>query len=244
MTRVAEGIHRVGHRSTVNAYVLDEGGEVTVVDAGLAGQWPLLLAEVAAIGRSLADVRAVVLTHGHPDHIGFAERLRTERSVPVWVHDLDAALARGEIPNPAKQAGGMRLLPLLSFIVYSLRNGARPTPIQVVSTYGDGATLDVPGTPRVVLAPGHTPGSCALHIPGRSVLFAGDTLGTLSVTTGATGPRLSPFNADRAQALASLQRLWGLDAELVLPGHGDPWTLGIDSAIVQAREAEAALGRR
>lgn len=53
-------------------------------------------------------------------------------------------------------------------------------------TYGGGATLDVPGAPRVILAPGHSPGSCALHVPGRSVLFAGDTLGTLSVTTGAT----------------------------------------------------------
>ncbi|HET7727039.1 MAG TPA: MBL fold metallo-hydrolase [Candidatus Limnocylindrales bacterium] len=244
MTRVAEGIHRVGRRSTVNAYLLEEGGEVTVIDAGLRGQWSLLLAELGTMGRSLADIRAVVLTHGHSDHIGFAERLRTERNLPVWVHDLDSALARGEIPNPAKQAGGTRPIPFLSFLLYALRNGARPTPIQVVSTYGDGATLEVPGTPRVILAPGHTPGSCALHVASRSVLFAGDTLGTLSVTTGATGPRLSPFNADRAQALASLQRLWGLDAELVLPGHGDPWTLGIDSAIVQAREAEAVLAPR
>jgi len=243
MTRVADGIHRVGRRSTINAYVLEEGGEVTVVDAALGGLWKPLLAELAAIGRSLADVRAVALTHGHSDHIGFAERLRTQRGVPVWVHDLDAALARGEIPNPAGQAGPTRPIPFLSFLLYALRNGPRPTPIRVVSTYGDGATLDVPGAPRVILAPGHTPGSCALHVASRSVLFAGDTLGTVSVTTGATGPRLSPFNADRAQALASLQRLWGLDAELVLPGHGDPWALGIDSAIAQAREAEAALAR-
>lgn len=242
MARVAEGIHRIGSRSTVNAYLLEEGGEVTVVDAALPRLWKDLVAELGAMGRALEDVRAVVLTHGHSDHIGFAERLRTERGLPVSVHELDAALARGEVKNPARQEGGMRPLPFLSFLVYAFRNGAKPPPVQVVATYGDGATLDVPGSPRVILAPGHTPGSCALHVAARSVLFAGDTLGTVTVTTGATGPRLSPFNADRAQALASLRRLWGLDAELVLPGHGEPWALGIDSAILRAREAEAARG--
>ena len=57
------------------------------------------------MGRTLDDVRAVVLTHGHSDHIGYAERARTERGLPVSVHELDAALARGEVKNPAKGGG-------------------------------------------------------------------------------------------------------------------------------------------
>lgn len=98
--RIAPGLHRLGN-GLVNAYLLDDGGEVTIIDAGMPGYWSALPRELESMGRSLADVRAIVLTHGHSDHIGFAERARRERGLPVSVHELDAALARGEVPNPA-----------------------------------------------------------------------------------------------------------------------------------------------
>jgi hypothetical protein len=84
--------------------------------------------ELAAMGRTAADVRALVLTHGHSDHIGFAERLRRERAVPVSVHEADAALARGEVPNPAKGYGPVKLGPLLGFLWFTLVRGGLRTP--------------------------------------------------------------------------------------------------------------------
>src|SRR4051794_25520952 len=104
---ITQGIRRIGRDSIVNAYVLEEAGEVTIVDTGLSGLWSALPAELAAMGRSLEDVRAIVLTHGHSDHIGFAERARRERGWPVSVHEADAALARGEVKNPARGGGPM-----------------------------------------------------------------------------------------------------------------------------------------
>ena len=80
------------------------------------------------MGRTLDDVRSIVLTHGHSDHVGFAERGRSERGWPVLVHELDAALARGEVPNPAKGGGPMRPLPLLGFLWWSLRHGPADPP--------------------------------------------------------------------------------------------------------------------
>jgi glyoxylase-like metal-dependent hydrolase (beta-lactamase superfamily II) len=160
--------------------------------------------------------------------------------VPVSVHEADAALARGEVPNPAKGFGPTRLGPLLGFLWFSMLHGGLRTPkLQQVATFGDGATLDVPGSPRVILTPGHTPGSAVLHVPSRNALFVGDALATYAVTTGARGPQVAPFTADAAQAVASLDRLEAVSAELVLPGHGDPWTGGVPAAVQQVRERGA-----
>jgi glyoxylase-like metal-dependent hydrolase (beta-lactamase superfamily II) len=228
---IAPRIRRIGN-GMINSYLIEEAGGVTIIDAGLSGYWGDLRRELAATGRTLADVRSVILTHGHSDHIGFAERIRRQRGVPIRIHELDAALARGEVPNPAKGMGPARLMPLLAFLAYSIRHGSLQMPrIKEVSTFGDGATLDLPGSPRVILVPGHTSGSAALHVPSHDALFVGDAFATLSVTTGLTGPRIAPFTADAAVALESLSRIEGVEAGNVLPGHGQPWTGGVAEAI-------------
>ncbi|MBO0771324.1 MAG: MBL fold metallo-hydrolase [Actinobacteria bacterium] len=241
--KIAPGIHRIGDRSLINSYLLADGGEVTIIDAGVPGYYRDIPRELAAIGATVADVRALVLTHGHSDHIGFAERLRREQHVPVSVHEADARLARGEVPNPAKGTGPARLGPLIGFFWFGLLHGALRTPkLHEVATFGDGATLDVPGSPRVILTPGHTPGSAALHVPALGALFVGDALATYAVTTGVAGPQVAPFTADAAEAVASLSRLEGVEADLVLPGHGDPWTGGVQEAIKEVRQRAAARG--
>lgn len=91
---IAKGIRRLG-KGFVNSYLVESDGEVTIVDAGAPAYWGDLPAELAAMGRTFDDVRSVVLTHGHSDHIGFAERIRRERHTPILVHELDATLAAG-----------------------------------------------------------------------------------------------------------------------------------------------------
>lgn len=232
---IAPGIRRIGP-GMANVYLFEEAGAVTIVDAGMPGYWRDLPAELTALGRSLADVRAVVLTHAHTDHIGFAERIRSERGVPIRVHELDALRARGEVPGP-KGLGDFKIAPLLGFLVFGLRNGLlRVPPILEVATFADGAALDVPGAPRVIHVPGHTAGSAALHFARRDAICVGDAFVTRNVITGATGPQLFPnFNADNEQAYASLARLEGVDARLVLSGHGPSWDRGLAEALRVAR---------
>lgn len=235
--RLAPSLHRLGERM-VGVYLVEESGSVTIVDAGVPGYFDELPNELAAMGRTLEDVTALVLTHGHADHIGFAERLRTEQGVPVSVHELDAALARGEVDNPAAGMGQRRLSSLLGFLLWSARRGAlRLKNLTEVSTFGDGTTLDVPGALRVVRTPGHTPGSVVLYAEGHDALLVGDALCTYSVTRGVDGPQIAPFSADPDEALTSLAKLEDIEAAWVLPGHGDAWTEGVGPALAAVRKA-------
>ena len=236
--QLSKSLHRLGSSSLVNSYLVEEGGRVTIIDAGLPGYWRDLPAELAAMGRSIDDVRAVVLTHGDTDHIGFAERLRRERGVPVYVHELDVGRARGEVRKPMSGWGPVKLGALAGFLVYGARHGAlRITYVTDVTTFTDGVTLDLPGSPRIVHLPGHTPGSVAIHVPAVDAIFLGDAFTTRSVLTGETGPRPAPFTLNPAGAMASLANLDSIAATWVLPGHGDPWNGGLAEALRLIRAA-------
>ncbi|PFG29835.1 MBL fold metallo-hydrolase [Paramicrobacterium agarici] len=223
---LAPGLRRIGNDIIAAHLIVDDSG-ITLIDAGLAGHWRDLQRELAEIGRSPADIRGVVLTHGDSDHIGFAERLRRDFGVPVFVHEADAARARGE--ESTKPAwGGAKIAPVLRFLAYSIRkDGLRTTHLSEVRTVADGDALELPGSPKVIGLPGHSPGSIAIHVPSFSALFVGDGLTTGHVLTGSRGPQPAPFTDDPTAAAASLTRLeTELGAEWsgwIIPGHGAPW---------------------
>src|SRR5688572_22083943 len=99
-TRIADGVHRLGS-SLVNFYLVEQDGRYTVVDAALPGYWDQVPAALEGLGAQLGDIEAVVLTHAHPDHVGLAERLRTEAQARVYVHEADAQMARtAKAPAP------------------------------------------------------------------------------------------------------------------------------------------------
>jgi glyoxylase-like metal-dependent hydrolase (beta-lactamase superfamily II) len=220
--KLAPHLHRLGN-DIVASYLVDTDEGITLVDAGLPGHWHDLERELEAIGKQPGDIRGLILTHGDSDHLGFAERLRREHGVPVFVHGADAHRAMtGE--KPKTPMGRMKLGPTLGFFGYSLRkNGARTTYVKEVVDVADGDVLDLPGSPVVIGMPGHSPGSIAVHIPIADAVFVGDALTTRHVLTGREGLQPAPFTDDPAEASASLDRLAGLHASWVLPGHGAPW---------------------
>ena len=116
---------------------------------------------------------------------------------------------------------------------------ARPTRINDAQTFGGDEPLDVPGRPRVIRTPGHTPGHCAFHFNDHGALFVGDAMCTLNTITGTTGPQLvhRVFNESNADALRSLDAIEPIDAEVVFFGHGEPWRGGVGEAVAQARVA-------
>jgi len=241
MTEVAAGIHRLTN-GVANFYVIEESGKLVLVDAGAPKDWSLFSQLAGRLGAGLDDLDAVLLTHAHTDHVGFAEHARTATGARVWVHHHDVQMARTGKVGPRDGKTSSYLLHAAFWrtaLVLGRRGATKIIPVGEVSAFGDGQTLDVPGTPRVVHAPGHTDGSAALLLEDRGILFTGDVLCTWNAYTGRTGPQIMPsgLNTDTPRALASLDNLNGINAGVLLPGHGDPWTGGVQDAIRRARAA-------
>jgi glyoxylase-like metal-dependent hydrolase (beta-lactamase superfamily II) len=241
MTEVAAGIYRLTN-GVANFYVIEESGKLVLVDAGAPKDWSLFSQLVGQLGRDLGDLDAVLLTHAHTDHTGFAEHARTATRARVFVHHDDVAMAQtGQVgPRDGKTSSYLlRAAFWRTALVLGRRGATKIIPIREVSAFGDGETLDVPGKPRVVHAPGHTDGSAAILLEDRQILFTGDVLCTHNAYTGRTGPQIMPsgLNTDTPRALASLDRLHGINAAMLLPGHGEPWTDGLENAIQRARTA-------
>src|SRR4051794_39400144 len=206
--RMVEGVHRFGD-GFVNWYLVEGDGGLTAVDAGLRNAWRTLVGALEGLGRPMSDLRAVVLTHGHIDHVGFARRAQKEAGATVYVHEADAPLIRSPF-NVARSARG----PLRYFnhkqaralLFHSIAAGAPLNQrIRDYRTFAPGVPVPVPGNPVPVFSPGHTDGHCAMHLPDRDVLISGDALVTYEPYTGRTGPSIVAAAAtkDPEQALRS-----------------------------------------
>ena len=240
VTQVAPGVWRAGTRF-VNWYVVDGGAAgLTLIDAGLPGYRSQLDGTLAEIGKQRSDVRALVLTHGHIDHIGFADVL-SDAGASVHLHPDDVGLAQNPRTNKTDSRSVKYLAwpGTLMFVAHAIRQGVtRPAPMPTAVALVDGAVADVPGQPVVTHAPGHTDGSCVLEFREHGVVFVGDLLCTMSFFSGRPAdPQLQTraSNRNSAQAMASLERLQGVGARTVLPGHGDPWQDGVEAAAASAR---------
>jgi glyoxylase-like metal-dependent hydrolase (beta-lactamase superfamily II) len=241
---VAEGIHRIEDAHT-NFYVVEDDGQVTVVDTGLPRSWGSLISGLRELGRSLRDISAVVLTHAHYDHMGFARRAQHELDVPVWVHPADKGLAshpwrfdhERPIPLYLKHPAFLKV-----FTEMGVMGALWVKGVDAVQTYNGSEALDVPGRPTVVPTPGHTHGHCSLHFPDWGAVIVGDAFVMLDPYTGRTGPCIvaGGATADSAQALSSLTALAELDATTALTGHGPAWTGSLSDAVARARAAGPA----
>jgi glyoxylase-like metal-dependent hydrolase (beta-lactamase superfamily II) len=248
---MARGQSRCGSISTVihvlgsefvNFYLVEQGGEVTLVDAGCAGYQPMLEPALAAHGLALTDIKAIVLTHADPDHVGFSAQLSKQLGIPVYVHSADLERAKS---GKTKKAEGSPLSALKMFghsysrklIRHMLSSGgAKQAPLPDAVAYEDGETLNVPGKLRAVHTPGHTEGHAVLVAEDDGALFVGDALNNVALDTGQPGARLplSIMNTSNAQARASLSRIAALDAQTIYFGHGKPATASPKAVVDEA----------
>ncbi|MBO0607625.1 MBL fold metallo-hydrolase [Myceligenerans salitolerans] len=242
VSRVAPDVFRCSG-THVNWYLLREGRHLTLIDAGWSGDTAAVVASVVAVGCDPRDVRAIVITHAHADHLGGARHFRREYGTPVHMAAADAEhAANGELEQPrpldvVRRLGGRRALRWGLDVARAGALRRRSLPGAVPLPDGDSwEPLDLPGAPVPVATPGHTSGSTSYMLPG-GLLATGDALITAHPLARLTGPQLSPafFAHDPAAADASLDVLAGLDAGVVLPGHGPVWRGSMGEATRIAR---------
>ncbi len=214
----------VGH-----AYLWQDTDGLTLIDTGVPGSAPPIAEAIRQLGHHPAELRRLVLTHFHGDHVGAAAEIARWGEVEVLAHQADAPFIQGTAEGPPP-----RLLdwerPL--YEQYSVK--VLPDPVKVDRVLKDGDVLAFGGGARAVAAPGHTPGSVAFHLPGPNVLFTGDAVARAQDGTVILGV----FNADPAQAADSLRRLAKLNPEMVCFGHGEPL---IEDAAAQLRKATTRM---
>jgi glyoxylase-like metal-dependent hydrolase (beta-lactamase superfamily II) len=213
----------------LNSYLWLDADGVTLVDTGWPHSAPLVERTLVALGRSRSDVRRIVLTHFHDDHAGSAAEIAAWSAADVVASAQDAPFVAGTARGP---------LPRLTSAELAMHPGGdeppHGPPCNVDQGVVDGDVLDFAGGARVIAAPGHTPGSIALHLPAADAVLTGDAVAEFhgDVILGA-------FNVDREQARDSLRRIAATGAQVAGFGHGEAV---LSDAHVRIRTATDPLG--
>lgn len=207
---IVEGVYRVDTASAnmahANVYLVANGEELTVIDTGTSGNAKKTVGYVQRLGRQPADVKTIILTHFHMDHMGSAKELKDLTNAKVAVHAEDADYVSGKKPLPKPKKVLFRAVS--AFV--------KPVPVQVDVILKEGDKI---ANLTVFHTPGHTPGSIMLLDEKRKVLFAGDTLRY-------DGKKVSgapaQFSVDSNQLRESIAKASTLNFDIMLPGHGEP----------------------
>lgn len=224
---VLPDVFAIDFRGRVWAYLYRDARGLTLIDSGVAGDTDTVREAVKEADCELSDIRQIVLTHYHDDHAGNVGPLQRLTGALTLVHAADAEVIRGNADQ----------LPLVlseqeKVLHAELAGDMTPAPpAKVHRELADGDELDIGDGARVVHVPGHTPGSIAIHVPSRGLLFTGDSAASL-------GTRLivGVFNADPDQARQSFVKMAALQPDAACFGHGPAMTVG--AALAFRRLAE------
>jgi len=219
---IAPSVHAVNLLTATGFLVCER--EMTLIDAGLRGSRRRLARYAGALGRSLDEVRRIIVTHAHPDHVGGVRELTRDNDAEVFMHPDDLAALRISLRDAWRGRDRHRLL------AYITRGPHAATPL------ADGDEFPVIGGLRVIHTPGHTPGHVCLYAPRFKLLFSGDML---EVVKGELSFANRMWTIDMPAAQASVARLAALDVDTIAFSHYPLWRDDANAALRGlARKAE------
>ena len=226
LTAVTDRVH-FAQTDLVNWTLVTDGQGVLLIDAGYPGHRDDVLGTVRRLGFGPEDVRAILLTHAHVDHLGSAIWFAKAHGTPVYTHAAEVGHAQRRYLEQVSPADVLSRAWQPRYLAWSLalarKGGLTHEGIPTAEALDEGIAAALPGAPAVVPSPGHTGGHCSYLVDG--VLVSGDALVTGHPLSTRRGPQLLPsiFNHDQDGCVRSLAALGLLDTEVLLPGHGPVW---------------------
>jgi glyoxylase-like metal-dependent hydrolase (beta-lactamase superfamily II) len=208
-----------------------------LIDSGYPSDRPLVLESIRYLGLDPADAKAVLLTHGHVDHTGSAAHFSASYGVPILCAPEEVTHVQGKEKHQV--TFGQVLVRawrprVFRWMVHVITAGALTAKPAVQARAWDDTTLkDLPGSPEVVLLPGHTPGNASIFLPRAGAIAVGDSFVTGHPLSRKSGPQMlhRMYHADPAAALAAIPRLAGINASAILPGHGPALRMPLAEAL-------------
>jgi len=207
---IIPGIHELRGR-VVNSYLVVDDQELMLIDTGLPGNSSSITKYVENIlKRSPQDIKTIVITHKHFDHVGSLSKIKEITRAQVAIHPADADYIRGK----EKHIGGA----LMNTIIKLYQTIYRTKTVEPDILLNDGDSI---GKYQVIHTPGHTPGSICLYNPQNKAIFVGDNLQFKEGMLKSPGERLIP---DPDKYKESMERLLSYDINVILTGHTAPVT--------------------
>jgi glyoxylase-like metal-dependent hydrolase (beta-lactamase superfamily II) len=210
---VIDGVHIVP-MGFANAFLIESDDGLTLIDAGFPRKEATVFAAISALGRSADQLKHLIFTHGHPDHIGSAAAIVRETGARTYMHPLDIPMAKSGGPfRPMRPAPGL-LGQVLCRLFFDPQERVEPVAIDEPLTPGE--ILSIAGGFEVIHTPGHCAGQVALLWRRGRMLFAGD-VGTNLVGLG------DPVGFENLEeGRASQRKVAGLSFDAAGFGHGKP----------------------
>jgi glyoxylase-like metal-dependent hydrolase (beta-lactamase superfamily II) len=213
MKRVIKGVHVIP-MAMANAFLIEGNNALTLIDAGYPNKEAAVFAAIRALGRSPDQLKHLIFTHGHPDHIGSGAAIVRETGARTYMHPLDIRMAESGGPfRPLKPAPGL-LRRVLCRLLYDPDERVEPVAIEQPLTAGE--ILPISGGIEVILAPGHCAGQVALMWRSGRMLFAGD----ICMNIMGLGDPVGFESLEEGRA--SQRKLAGLSFDAAGFGHGEP----------------------